>query len=113
MEDVRAVMDAAGSEQATLIGLSEGGAMAAVFAAAFPERTSALVLCGTMVGGSASDHPAGEHWAELTRVQIKELLDHWGDGSTFRFISPNAEATDDQLGCSSVPGQAPRWPAPW
>jgi pimeloyl-ACP methyl ester carboxylesterase len=107
MEDVRAVMDAAGVEQATLIGLSEGGAMAAVFAAAFPERTSALVLCGMMVGGSAEDHPAGERWAELMRVQVKELLDHWGDGSTFRLISPDAEATDEQLGMLERAGASP------
>ena len=47
MDDVRAVMDAVGSERAALIGISEGGPMAALFAATYPERTSALVLYGT------------------------------------------------------------------
>src|SRR5260370_673093 len=42
MDDIGAVMDAAGSERAALIGYSEGGAMAALYAAAHPERTTAL-----------------------------------------------------------------------
>ena len=47
MDDVRAVMDAAGSERAALFGLSEGGPMSVLFAATYPERTRALTLCGT------------------------------------------------------------------
>src|SRR5690242_11639843 len=47
MDDVRAVMDAAGSERAAIFGISEGGAMAMLFAATYPERTRALVLYGT------------------------------------------------------------------
>jgi class 3 adenylate cyclase len=46
MDDVRAVMDAAGSARAAVVGASEGGPMAAVFAATYPERTFALVLYG-------------------------------------------------------------------
>src|SRR5512133_774891 len=44
VDDVRAVMDAAGSERAALLGISEGGPMSVLFAAAHPERTRALVL---------------------------------------------------------------------
>src|SRR4029453_6349916 len=47
MEDLRAVLDAAGSERAALLGISEGGPMCQLFAATFPERTKALLLCGT------------------------------------------------------------------
>lgn len=47
MDDVRAVMDAAGSEKAALLGISEGGSMCALFAATYPERTSGLILCGS------------------------------------------------------------------
>ena len=47
MEDVRAVMDAAGSKRAVLVGVSEGGPMCALFAASDPERTAALVMIGT------------------------------------------------------------------
>ena len=46
MDDVRAVLDAAGSERAALLGISEGAAMCALFAATYPERTVALVLYG-------------------------------------------------------------------
>jgi pimeloyl-ACP methyl ester carboxylesterase len=45
-DDIRAVMDAAGSERTALIGLSEGAPMSVVFAASHPDRVSALVLCG-------------------------------------------------------------------
>ena len=55
MDDVRAVMDAAGSERAALLGHSEGGNMCIVFSASFPERTSALVLLGSYAKRSRSD----------------------------------------------------------
>jgi len=47
MDDVRAVMDAVGSERAALIGVSEGGPMCSLFAATYPEKTLALVMIGT------------------------------------------------------------------
>jgi pimeloyl-ACP methyl ester carboxylesterase len=46
MDDVRAVMDDIGSQRAAVMGISEGGAMSALFAATFPERTSALIMYG-------------------------------------------------------------------
>lgn len=46
MDDVRAVMDAAGSKRAAVYGLSEGGSLATLFAATYPERCRALILCG-------------------------------------------------------------------
>src|SRR3954466_11979207 len=47
MDDVRAVMDAVGSERAALFGASEGGPMCMLFAATYPERTAALILYGS------------------------------------------------------------------
>jgi class 3 adenylate cyclase len=47
MDDVRAVMDAVGSKQAALFGVSEGGPMCALFSATYPERTSALIMYGS------------------------------------------------------------------
>ena len=47
MDDIRAVMDAAGSERAAFFGVSEGGGLAALFTATYPQRTTALVLCGS------------------------------------------------------------------
>ena len=60
MDDVRAVMDAAGSERAALIGSWDGAAIAALFAATYPERTAALILNTPFVRGRwASDYPWG------------------------------------------------------
>jgi class 3 adenylate cyclase len=60
MDDVRAVMDAAGSARAALIGTWDGAAMAALFAATYPERTAALILNAPIVRGRwASDYPWG------------------------------------------------------
>src|SRR6266403_4324495 len=60
MDDVRAVMDAAGSERAALLGVSEGGPMCLMFAAAYPARTSALILYGTFARAlRAPDYPIG------------------------------------------------------
>jgi class 3 adenylate cyclase len=58
MDDVRAVMDAAGSEQAALFGAGHGGQMCALFAATYPERTSALILYNPWqrFPGTAEDH---------------------------------------------------------
>jgi pimeloyl-ACP methyl ester carboxylesterase len=60
MDDVRAVMDAAGSDRAALIGSADGAAMAALFAATYPDRTAALILNNPFVRGRwASDYPWG------------------------------------------------------
>jgi len=66
MDDIRAVMDAAGCERAALVGISEGGPLTVLFAATYPERATALVPWGTFAReivktcGSASpvDHAA-------------------------------------------------------
>ena len=57
MDDVRAIMDAIGSERAAVMGYSEGGALAALFAATYPERTAALVLYGTFLDPDWSRAP--------------------------------------------------------
>jgi len=62
MDDVRAVMDAVGSERATLFGYSEGGPMCALFAATYPARTTALVMLGGFARlAAAPDHPWGRN----------------------------------------------------
>ena len=50
MDDVRAVMDAVGVEQAALLGAADGGMMAALFAATYPQRVSSLVLANRALG---------------------------------------------------------------
>ena len=69
MDDVRAIMDDADSESAALMGVSEGGPMSMLFAATYPERTQALVLCGAEVKEETTeDWP----WGESTREQMYE-----------------------------------------
>jgi class 3 adenylate cyclase len=78
MDDVRAVMDAAGSECAALIGQSEGGPMCTLFAATYPRRTWALVLEGSFARTSwAHDYPWGRREEEQARV-VAEIERLWG-----------------------------------
>src|SRR3954451_2612899 len=66
MDDVRAVMDAAGSERAALIGISEGGSMSILFAATYPQRVQARVLCGALARSTeAPDYPYGARASDL------------------------------------------------
>ena len=58
MDDARAVMDSVGSERAVVLGVSEGGPMATLFAATYPERTIALIVFGTsLCWNNAPDYP--------------------------------------------------------
>ena len=78
MDDVRAVLDAAGSRHAVLLGVSEGGPMCALFAATYPDRTDALVMIGTYARRTrAADYP----WAPTAEAReefCREILAHWG-----------------------------------
>jgi pimeloyl-ACP methyl ester carboxylesterase len=81
MDDVRAVMDAAGAEQAALFGISEGGPMSLMFAATYPARTSALVLYGTFaLMLRAPDYPIGMP-AEALEKFLERVEESWGTGS--------------------------------
>jgi pimeloyl-ACP methyl ester carboxylesterase len=109
MDDVRAVMDAAGSDAASIFGLSEGGTMSAMFAAAHPERVRALVLYGTWAAGPAvlAEHrlPGWEKAREVMRV-ADDAFEHWGDGRMVRFMAPSVAASPAALefmALSSVP----------
>src|SRR5512133_4393993 len=79
MDDIRAVMDAAGSERAILWAAHEGTRIALLFAATYPERTSALVLYDPTARGLwAPDYPwapTAEEW----RRELREIGDRWGD----------------------------------
>jgi DNA-binding winged helix-turn-helix (wHTH) protein/pimeloyl-ACP methyl ester carboxylesterase len=78
MDDVRAVMDAVGSERAALCGISEGGPMCSLFAATYPEKTSALVMIGTYAKRIwEPDYP----WAptqEERETFYEEIQRDWG-----------------------------------
>jgi pimeloyl-ACP methyl ester carboxylesterase/class 3 adenylate cyclase len=99
MDDVRAVMDAAGSERAALFGLSEGGPMSVLFAATYPERTRALILCGTFSTGTLdpNENPAGQRWVDGHR-RVLDLTEHWGEGRTLAIFAPSADSERDRIG---------------
>jgi pimeloyl-ACP methyl ester carboxylesterase len=70
MDDVRAVMDAAGSGRAVILGVSESAPLAALFAATYPERTVALVLLGAYASEvRAPDYP----WSQTAEERAKDL----------------------------------------
>lgn len=84
MDDVRAVMDAAGSDRAALLGASEGGPMSLLFAATYPERTQALVLCGSYALFSTAVLSAEELQAFESRV-----AQSWGTGASVAGFAPS------------------------
>lgn len=89
MDDVRAVMDAAGSRRAVLVGHSEGGPMCALFAATFPQRTERLVI----YGGYAARIPDDDYpWAPVpaAREQYYEMLrQQWGGPVDIDVVAPS------------------------
>ncbi len=89
MDDVRAVMDAVGSQRAALFGVSEGGPMSALFAATFPERTSALVLYGSYAKRIwAVDYP----WAptpEERQTFFDAIQQGWGGTVDLATMAPS------------------------
>ena len=90
MDDIRAVMDAAGSERAAIIGESEGGPLAMLFAAAHPERTRALILQGAEVRERTDeDWPWGEGTQEVFDAYIASLPERWGEGRSFGLLLPS------------------------
>jgi class 3 adenylate cyclase len=90
MDDVRAVMDAAGSEEAALFGISEGGPMSLLFAATYPDRTRALVLYGTTPRFMAA--PGWEWgWKPDEMVGDFERMERdWGEGALLEKFAPSA-----------------------
>jgi class 3 adenylate cyclase len=91
MDDVRAVMDAVGSERAALFGISEGGAMSMLFAATYPERTRALVLYGTY-----GHFPLWVLPPDRFKAFMEVLEREWGTGATARFFAPS-KADDESF----------------
>ncbi len=95
MLDVLAVMDDAGSDRAALLGISEGGSMAIVFAATHPERAQALALYGAYAKlTSGPDHPIGVTVEELEAMG-EYVEARWGTGVGWTTWAPSL-ADDDE-----------------
>ncbi len=88
MDDVRAAMDAAEVEKATLLGISEGGPMSVLFASTHPTRVDGLILYGSYARRPV---PEGGWESFLGKVE-----DRWGTGEMFSTRAPSA-VRDDQM----------------
>jgi pimeloyl-ACP methyl ester carboxylesterase len=90
MDDVRAVMDAAGSERAVLLGISEGVSMSILFAATYPERVQALVCWGGMARSTEDvDYPFAPPAEALLQSGFEFILPHWGTGAVIEVVAPS------------------------
>jgi pimeloyl-ACP methyl ester carboxylesterase/class 3 adenylate cyclase len=93
IDDVRAVMESAGSTQAAILGSSEGGWMATLFAATYPERVRALVLHATYPR-AIQDDDFPEGWLPRARMEqdLRETEEAWISGRPFGGLSPDSES---------------------
>jgi pimeloyl-ACP methyl ester carboxylesterase len=89
MDDVRAVLDAAGAQNAAIMGVSEGGPMSILFAATYPDRINSLVLCSTFAHAGA--------WVR-TPEHLARMLDFvdkaWGTGKSLPRVAPSMAADE-------------------
>jgi pimeloyl-ACP methyl ester carboxylesterase len=87
-DDVRAVLDAVGSDRAALVGASDGGPIAAFFAATYPERTDRLALINTYARRIRSKDypwaPTADSWAAFE----SDVRNHWGDPLFVENLAP-------------------------
>ncbi|HEX3668336.1 MAG TPA: adenylate/guanylate cyclase domain-containing protein [Acidimicrobiia bacterium] len=94
MDDVNAVMDAAGVERAAVMGQLEGGAMSALFAASHPERVSHLVLYATFARVVSGP---GYEWAptrEDRNERVADFFAHWGTGERISLFAPSLDGDE-------------------
>lgn len=104
MDEVGAVMDAAGSDRATLFGFSEGAALSLVFAASYPRRTNGLILYGGLISGSLDFERStlASNFADPFRAKERIERD-WGTG---RFLAPYGPSL---AGDPDAPGHVARF----
>jgi pimeloyl-ACP methyl ester carboxylesterase len=107
MDDIRAVMDAAGSSRAAIIGVSEGGPMTLMFAATYPERTAAAIVYGSGVSFVKSDEYP---WAN-SPSGWRRAIDELGEvGETAEWLD---ERLDDEAPSLAGDDDIARWWRRW
>ncbi|MBV9534919.1 MAG: adenylate/guanylate cyclase domain-containing protein [Solirubrobacterales bacterium] len=99
MEDVTAVLDAVGSTSSVVMGNSEGGPMAMLFAAAHPERTRALILSGSEVRERKDeDWPWGDATDEEMEEYLARLPERWGRTDLLSVMTPSRSGDEELRG---------------
>ena len=96
VEDLRMVMNAAASERAVVLGFSTGAPSAAVFAATYPQRCAALVMCASAARArfAAADVGMSDgQFAEWMRLR-EESVNHWGEGRGMDLFAPSLGASN-------------------
>ncbi len=96
MDDMQAVMDAAGLERAALFGISEGGPASVLFAATYPDRTSALVLYGSTPRFRTDSDISWGATDEQVEAVLADTSARWGEGALLEAFAPSA-AGDPQM----------------
>jgi pimeloyl-ACP methyl ester carboxylesterase len=92
MDDLGAVMDAAGSERAFIFGECEGGPLAVLFAATHPERTQGVAIYGTMPGVGVDEGGTGERAVEEFFAGLARVVERWGEGDSVDLFGPSVAA---------------------
>lgn len=92
MDDIRAVMDAADSQRATIAGFSEGGALSVLFAMTYPERVTSLILFGGFVTGVRRRMGAAAHdeW-------IEQVVKAWGTGAFVKRATASRQVVSPEM----------------
>ena len=103
MDDIRAVLDAVGSERAVLFGLGDAGPLSVVFAATYPERTSGLILMNSSPRFVRSPSLPWLPTREETERQASDIERRWGDPAFASEVlrTTNPSATEDELSSSA------------
>jgi class 3 adenylate cyclase len=92
MDDVLAVMDAVGSERAVMLGASEGGFMATLFAATYPERCVSLILYGACARWLQSEDYEIGRPPSIAKAYGERWIEAWGSGYSLNILAPNLVA---------------------
>jgi pimeloyl-ACP methyl ester carboxylesterase len=111
MDDVRAVLEAVGSDSAALLGHSEGGSMALLFAATYPERTRAMVLVGVFAKRIRSDDYPWAPTLEKRLETVETAEREWATGFDLTYYAPSEDRAftkwhENYLRRSASPGAA-------
>jgi class 3 adenylate cyclase len=96
MDDIRAVMDAVGSNRAAMFGLSEGGPLSTLFAATYPARTVALIMYGAYAKWIRSDDYPWAPTREEHEAAFKAFEKYWGTPIGLKTLAPSV-ANDERM----------------